>query len=39
MDKQLQNPWMQRAARIQGQGRVIMSEEQIIAQMRAQGLA
>jgi hypothetical protein len=39
MDKALQNPWMQRAARIQGQGRMIMSEEQIIAQMRAQGLA
>ena len=39
MDRHLQNPWIQRAARIQGQGRMIMSEEQIIAQMRAQGLA
>ncbi|WP_316357860.1 hypothetical protein [Candidatus Neptunichlamydia sp. REUL1] len=26
MDRHLQNPWMQRAARIQGQGRMIMSE-------------
>ena len=34
MEQALKNPWMQRAARIQGQGRMIATEEQLIQQRR-----
>ncbi len=36
-EQALKNPWMQRAARIQGQGRMIATEEQLIQQMRMMG--
>ncbi len=33
MEQSLKNPWMQRAARIQGQGRMIITEQDLIQQM------